>query len=197
MNIVYIVACIGSMLSPMVLKASAGGNISPESTINVITNSQVWGCNGTDLVCNYAASAVGDLKDIPVDVKAQQLGSITKPRTILIQFPKIDDQELFTLTLTEPFSDNFLDVGLVNVPMEVLFVSSTPDNTALKGMPEANSMIKIYRRMAGETLWNERGTFVSDAEQTDMLQVTVTIDPNGVASFIKDGGLKAYYLGEF
>jgi hypothetical protein len=200
MKVSYILAGISSMLSPMLLRAGAGGDISPQTTIEVVTNSQVWGCDGTNLVCNYAASAVGDLREISISGSAKKaqtaLGAITTPRSISLQLPRIGGQELFTLTLTQPFSDNFLDKALVNVPMEVLFVSSMPDAAVRKEMPDALSMVKIYRRMGDETLWNERGTIPSNAVPTDLLPITVTINPDGVAEFIHNGEPKAYHLGK-
>jgi hypothetical protein len=150
--------------------------------------------------CDKAVTAVGDLKDIPISASAKKaqtiLGSITTPRTLSTQLPRIGGQELFTLTLTQPFSDNFLDKALANAPMEILFVSGAADTDAKKEMPDALSMVKIYRRMRDEKLWTEIATFSMNVAQSDMVSITVTMHSNGTTKFILDGEEQEIYLGK-
>jgi hypothetical protein len=172
----------------LALCGAAGGDIT--------NNSQVLTCNGKDVKCNYTLNAVGDLKDITVTAQAQTLTPISTPRALSLQFPAIGGQRLFKVIFTKPFSSDPLDMALANVPMEVLFVSSMPDVEARKEMPSAVSMIKIYRRMKGEQLWTERGTILFDQMTSNILPVTVKLNPNGVVDFVENGVDKALYLSQ-
>jgi hypothetical protein len=163
---------------------------------DITTNSQILTCNGKDVKCNYTLNAVSDLKEIAVAVPAHNLRAIATPRTISIELPGIGGQKLFQLMLTQPFSSEPLDRALVRVPMEVLFVSSVPDAEAYKEMPDAVSMVKIYRRTKGEQLWTERGTILIDADVSDTLPITIVLHPNGVVDFIENGKPKELYLGQ-
>jgi hypothetical protein len=180
---------------PSVAYGAAGGNIDPETTVNT----QVLSCSGTGVTCNYVLNAVGELKNIPLKTRARaNLGTISEPRTIFITLPRINEQKLFELTLTEPFSPKRRDQALVGKPMEILFVSSKPDAEGLKQQPDALFMTKVYRRMKTQKggLWNERGTILSTITPEDMIPVHITIHSNGQVQFKLDNEIKEIFLGE-
>jgi hypothetical protein len=181
------------MMMPLLLNAGAAGNISPETT----ANTQVLSCSGEGVTCNYVLNAVGELKNIPLKTSARtQLGAISAPRTLSIGLPKMNDQKVFELTLTEPFSPKPRDQALVGKPMEILFVSSKPDAEGLKQIPDALFMTKIYRRMKTQKggLWNERATILTNVMPTEPLLITV--QPNGNAEGVLEDKKIIIHLGE-
>ncbi|HEV2916360.1 MAG TPA: hypothetical protein VGW78_01290 [Candidatus Babeliales bacterium] len=193
MKILYRLLCGTSMMMPLLLNAGAGGDISPQTT----ANTQVLSCSGTGVTCNFVLNAVGELKNIPLKTTARtQLGAISAPRTLSIELPKINDQKLFELTLTEPFSPKPRDQALVGKPMEILFVSSQPDAEGLKQKPDALFMTKVYRRMKSQKggLWNERATVLTNVMPTE--PAVITIQPNGTCEFVLKGEKQAIHLGE-
>lgn len=165
---------------------------------DLTTNTQILGCAGQGVTCNFALNATGDVKEIAIDktTPVYNLGPINTMRTLSITFPLMNHQKVFTLILTQPFSSEPLDRAMVGVPMEVLLMTTIPDTEILKIDPAAVAMVKVYRRMLDEQLWTEMATMTSNAAITELLPVTLIINPNGKAEFFHQGQTKAIYFGE-
>jgi hypothetical protein len=145
-------------------------------------------------MCNYSLNAVNDLKEIMVNSIVTNLRTITEPRNIEIRLPGIDEQKAFKLVTTQAFSNKKLDASLKGKQMEVVLLGENPDANTLKLAPDAVITVKIYRRMAGEILWTEKGEVASSMQIMD--PVTITIEPNGTATFDVQGEKKLIFLGE-
>jgi hypothetical protein len=209
-------ACLVVVLIPCVRMFGAAGRdmttnikgVEAGGDVTVIThaNSNVFSCAGTGTPCNYAANAVGDLKEIEITAPRRathNLRAIAARRTISLTLPLIGNQELFTCVLTKPFSSDPLDMAMVGVPMQILLVGSVSDAEALKLKADTQSMVKIYRRMRGkgdlsETLWTEAATLVSNATDTDeLLPATLILNADGTAEFVtNEGEPAALFLGK-
>jgi hypothetical protein len=173
---------------------------------DIVVNTQApvytLSCAGQGAVCNYAINAVGDLKEIDLlaTTRLFKLGTITKPQTASVMVPRLDQQKMFTLSLSKPFSQDPLDVAMVGIPMEILLFRTEPDAEALKTSADAQSMIKVYRRMRGtgdmnELLWTEMATMVSDGNATPT-PVVVVINPDGNAKLTVYGKEVVIFLGK-
>jgi hypothetical protein len=197
--------CAVYSLTPISLFAGAAGDIT--------TNSQVLGCAGQGVTCNFAMNAVGDSKEIYINstTPTYNLGAISKVRTIQITVPLENSQKLFTFSTTQPYSVpgkpvDALDKAMVGRIMDVMLVSSAPDNQVL-GLTGAaakiRSMIKIYRRMQDEDptgkglgLWTEAYTVISQADVSQLLPVTIVISPDGTTKLDVEGRTVTLLLGK-
>jgi hypothetical protein len=182
--------CAAYSLTPISLFAGAAGDIT--------TNSMVQGCAGQGITCNFASNAVGDLKEIYINstTPTYNLGAINKARTIQITVPLENSQKLFSFSLTKSYSSDALDKAMVGTPIEVMLVSSAPDNEVLKVSTKIRSMIKIYRRMQGEQLWTEAYTVISQADVSQLLPVTIVISPDGTTKLDVEGRTVTLLLGK-
>lgn len=155
-----------------------------------------YGCAGTGN-CNFIFNAVGDRKSIDVNVSAIRLGLISGKKTMRVNMPSLNGQKLFTLAISQPYSNSMVDKSIVGKSMELLFVSSLADDEAKKLVPSAVSMVKLYRRLSGETLWTEFSSTVSSV-MPSQVNTQVTIEPNGNATYVIDeqGNTETGYLGK-
>jgi hypothetical protein len=165
---------------------------------DLTTITTIQGCAGQGVTCNFASNATGDVKDIAINktTPVYNVGPIKTTQTLSITFPLMDRQKVFTLILTQPFSSEPIDQAMVGVPMEVLLVTSAPDTEVLKTDLLTVAMVKVYRRMHDEQLWTEIATITSNANITELLPVTLIINPDGRAEFFHQGQTKALYFGE-
>lgn len=184
--------------SVMILSLLPCSSIFAVAGRDMTTNTQILGCAGQGVTCNFALNATGDIQDIDIakTTPTYKLGSIYTTQTVSITFPLMNHKKVFTLALTQPFSSNPFDKDMVGVPMEILLMTSRPDAEIQKIDTLAIAMIKVYRRMSGEQLWTEMATITSDADITELLPVTLLINPNGKTEFIHKGETKAVYLGQ-
>jgi hypothetical protein len=189
-NTMGLLCSVAMLTASQLIVAAAGGDIT--------TNSMVQGCAGQGVTCNFSSNAVGDLKEIDVNntTPTYNLGAISKVRTIQITVPLQNSQKLFSFSLTKSYSSDALDQAMVGTPIEVMLVSSAPDNEALKVSTKIRSMIKIYRRMQGEVLWTEAYTVISQADVSQLLPVTIVMSPNGETKLDVEGRTVTLPLGK-
>jgi hypothetical protein len=188
-----------SIKSVMILSLLPCSSIFAVAGRDMTTNTQILGCAGQGVTCNFALmNATGDVQNIVIakTTPVFDLGFINTTQTASITFPTMNHKKVFKVVFTKPFSSNLFDQQLVGVPMEILLATSIPDVEINKLDPTAVAMVKVYRRMQNEQLWTEMATITSDADITELLPVTLLLNPDGRAEFTHKGETKAVYFGQ-
>jgi hypothetical protein len=162
----------------------------------VTVNYTVYSCSCTGCTCNFYVNAVGDLRDIKVIAREQPLGAINTPLDVTITIPRLDQQLLYSLKITKPYSQTKLDIGLVGKQMFLLFITEKPDTKTLQLQPTCQAMTKVYRRLADEQLWTEIATLTFGALVDGLPPLSMHIDTNGQVSWMEGTEQKIIPLGK-
>jgi hypothetical protein len=162
----------------------------------VTVNYTVYSCSCTGCTCNFYVNAVGDLRDIKVSAREQSLGAINTPLDVTITIPRIDQQLLYSLKITKPYSQKKLDVELVGKQIFLLFITEKPDTQTLQLQPTCQAMTKVYRRVADEQLWTEIATLTFSSSVDGLPPFLMHVNTNGQVSWMEGIEQKIIPLGK-